>query len=80
MAPRNVRNFWLEIQIDGRKTRIACGPQKKDGGFSICILQRDKGQIATGAYVEGRAGPDGDLVLAADGKDCGFVKLRETKR
>lgn len=43
--PRNVRNFWVEVYIDGRKTNIASGPRRKDGGMVIEIFQRDKGSV-----------------------------------
>lgn len=40
-----VRNFWLDAKIDGRKTKLAGGPQRKDGGMRIQIYQRDCGEI-----------------------------------
>lgn len=45
--PRNVRNFWVELEVDGRKQRaMATGPRNADGGFSLRIYQRDNGQVA----------------------------------
>ena len=38
--PRNVRNFWIEIEVDGRKAKIATGPVSKTRGFTVRILQR----------------------------------------
>lgn len=43
--PRNVRNYWLELEIDGRKTRVETGPRAKDGGFSLNIYMRNKGNV-----------------------------------
>lgn len=40
-----VRNFYLEAEIDGRKTGLHGGPQGKKGGMQIHLYQRDKGQI-----------------------------------
>ena len=44
--PRNVHNFWIEIDIDGRKERIKVGPESADGGFTMVIYQRDKRQVS----------------------------------
>ena len=44
--PRNVRNFWIELNVDGRETEIATGPVAKDGGFSMSILIRENGKIS----------------------------------
>jgi hypothetical protein len=51
--PVNVRNFWIEGQIDGRSTRIEAGPQAKDGGFSLTIYQRDKGSVVKAVTIRG---------------------------
>lgn len=56
--PRNVRNFWIEAEIDGRKTPIKFGPQGEDGGFSLIVFMRIDGEliwvadITGGIYVE----------------------------
>lgn len=49
--PRNVRNFWVEVEIDGQKTRLKGGPTQADGGMSITLLQRDKGGIVEAAHI-----------------------------
>ena len=43
--PRNVRNFWIEAEVDGRKTPIAFGPTGKDGGFSLTVFMRNEGEV-----------------------------------
>lgn len=40
-----VRNFYVEADIDGRETRLAGGPARKDGGMNIVVTQRDGGDI-----------------------------------
>lgn len=50
---RNVRNFWLEIIIDGRSTRIKTGPAGWDGGFALAVYQRDMGNVRRVASVRG---------------------------
>lgn len=52
-SPRRVRNFWIEIEVDGKKTKVACGPACADGGFKMRILQRSSGAISTAAEIHG---------------------------
>jgi len=44
--PRNVRNFWATIDVDGRSSRVAVGPRSKTGGFSLNIKMRDEGSVS----------------------------------
>lgn len=62
--PRNVRNFWIEVEVDGKRTRIATGPRAADGGFSMTISQRRKGNVMKAAVITGDWTPDGNLTLA----------------
>lgn len=41
--PRNVRNFWLEIEVDGRKTKVSLGPAGKTGGARVRVFMRHEG-------------------------------------
>jgi len=43
--PRNVRNFWLNINVDGRKAKVGTGPRSRSGGFRCQVLQRADGAI-----------------------------------
>lgn len=52
--PRNVRNWWLELEVDGRKTMFESGPRRADGGFRLRILQRDRGGILDTGELRGR--------------------------
>lgn len=61
--PRNVRNFWITLNIDGRETQIATGPVRKDGGFNLSVKMRDEGEILTALHVTGQATKDGALIL-----------------
>lgn len=61
--PRNVRNFWLEFDIDGRGSVMASGPVSKDGGFSGRILMRHDGGIVRAVELDGRITSDGRIVL-----------------
>lgn len=64
--PRNVRNFWIELEVDGRETKVACGPARKDGGFYMTVKMRDGGEITKALFIEGKADDDGNLTLIAD--------------
>ncbi len=64
--PRNVRNFLINIMVDGKERKIEAGPVSKDGGFNISILMRDRGEISQKSLcVRGRALSDGSLKLSA---------------
>jgi hypothetical protein len=62
--PRNVRNFWLELEVDGSRTKIETGPRSKDGGFTLKILMRREGDIMRPVTITGRE-QDGRLTLSA---------------
>ena len=40
-----IRNFWIEVEIDGRKTKLKGGPVSKDGEMKVKLYQRDEGAI-----------------------------------
>lgn len=44
--PRNVRNFWIEGSVDGRRSDISTGPRSSGGGFSCTIYVREEGSIS----------------------------------
>lgn len=66
--PRNVRNFWIELEVDGVQTKIATGPKSRDGGFQMVIRMREKGAISDKLVtVFGTVDhSDGALVLKAE--------------
>lgn len=57
-----IRNFWLDVNIDGRKTNLEGGPRSRFGGFLARINQRDRGSITTPIEIEGIE-DDGELVV-----------------
>ena len=70
-----MRNFWLELNIDGKKTPFEGGPKAKDGGFSLRILVRNKGVTDTGAFITGTYEPETDeLVIRVNGEEIKRVK------
>ena len=62
--PRNVRNFFVEGTVDGRKTEINTGPIGKDGGIWFTFSMREDGEISpTKLAVSGEVKGNGVLVL-----------------
>lgn len=53
MGVRNVRNFWVDVNIDGYKTDLSGGPQGKDGGIGGSIMIRDRGQAKKAVSISG---------------------------
>lgn len=61
--PRNVRNFWIVVNVDGRERLVEAGPKAKDGGFKVTVYQREKGDVSRKTVeIIGRATNDGHLV------------------
>lgn len=43
--PRNVRNFWVDVDVDGYQNTIGAGPRNKYDGLTINLYQRDEGSV-----------------------------------
>jgi len=78
--PRNVRNFWIEAKVDGRKTPIAFGPQGKDGGFELTVHMRNKGEVERVLTMSGWVASNGMLCLSARTGDLALIANIERKR
>lgn len=65
--PRNVRNFWLTAEINGRKGPIRVGgPTGKDGEFRLVIKVRNRGTVyGETVEIHGRCSSDGTLRVVA---------------
>lgn len=53
--PRNVRNWWIEGNIDGKDSALTGGPVSKNGGIDVIIYQRDDGQVTEVVRLSGHA-------------------------
>ena len=80
MMPRNVRNFWMTASIDGKERDLESGPSSADGGMTIDLLIRDKGQVAKSISVECKAHMSGLLEIVVKDKDGHVVYRQETER
>lgn len=83
----NVRNFWFEATVDGKKMQLSSGPRNKNGGMVIHLYQRDKGESVKVLSIICSPGKDGmlDTDVCLDPKatvypyvdDAGFTVVTE---
>lgn len=59
-----VRNFWVEADIDGYKTKVQGGPRRKEDGMNLTIYQREDGEISTAFQVKCKVTPSGNLITS----------------
>ena len=72
---RCVRNFWVEVSIDGQRTRLRGGPRAREGGVSLQVFQRDEGAARLALEVYCQAAGDGLLRLAVLPRLAGMSAL-----
>ena len=58
-----LKNFYINCEIDGWKSKLAGGPRAEDGGFNLIIYQRSRGESVKVLEVEGYANSNGRLTL-----------------
>lgn len=56
--PRNVRNSWVDIKIDGRLPMTG-GPSGEHGAMTCRYSVREKGAVVPSVTVRSFIGPDG---------------------
>ena len=59
---RNMRNFFIDLSVDGRASDIHTGPKSKDGGLNFRMTQNDSGEVKEVLRVYSTAHEDGSLV------------------
>ncbi len=74
-----MRNWWIEVTIDGRKTKLQGGPRAKDGGFTLTVRQRDNGESVGVLRLDGIADSEGGLRLEIRDAD-GPIRHYDTRR
>ena len=60
-----IRNFWIDINVDGRLP-IGAGPKRKDGGFTEEIYIRDSGESKKAVSICGSINIYGIIKLSID--------------
>jgi hypothetical protein len=67
--PRCVRNFWIDLQVDGRQSDIMTGPRRSDGGFDMYVYIRNRGAVEQLLRIKGQCvGSDSLELCIADGE------------
>lgn len=79
MTPRNVRNAWMNAQIDGRGP-IATGPVSADGQMQVRFFVRDNGRVIPSVSIETVATRDDRLMLRVFAPDGTLLFEHETTR
>lgn len=74
-----IRNFYINGNIDGRRTTLSGGPQSKEGGMSIVITQRDNSRIVKALTIDCYE-YEGDLHTVIYDNDGNVVYDFETER
>ena len=74
-----LRNFWLETEIDGRKTKLKGGPKSRTGGLCTKLYVRDNSKSILACKVVCRE-CDGDLIVMIYNKDGQLIHSNTTKR
>lgn len=74
-----LRNFWVETQIDGRKTKLTGGPKNKTGGLRTKVYVRDRGQSVLACKIVCTE-CEGDLLVMLYNKDGQLIHSNTTKR
>lgn len=78
--PRVVRNYWIEVEIDGYENTIKGGPRNKDGGLEVTLYQRDGGNISTAVTISSYVNKYGVLVTKVKDNDGNVVFSYTTER
>lgn len=74
-----VRNFYVNVDVDGYKTKMKGGPRNKEGGMEITLLQRDKGSKVV-AFIINSYEKDGILYSNVMDKDRNVLTTFQTER
>ena len=74
-----VRNFWIDVDVDGRETMLSGGPRAKDGGMSVILKQRDEGSITTALRISCRQ-CNGKLITEVYDSNHNLLFEHETER
>jgi hypothetical protein len=84
--PKVVRNFWLSAEVDGRRCLVTGGPRGKDGGVTLRIYQRHRGEVKEALRIECHVCHDGTLRLDVEpnlphrlDKKSGTLRIETTR-
>ena len=75
-----VRNFWVEANINGYKSKVQGGPRRKEDGMEVTIYQRDNGEISTAFQVNCKVTPSGNLITSVFDENGKLLTSYQTTR
>jgi len=75
---KNVRNFWIDVEVDGRQVPVGMGPKPKDGGMNAEIYIRDKGSIKKAVSITGKAVGD-KLILSVHCLAGEYIQIKSER-
>ncbi len=78
--PRNVRNSWVTLEVDGRERNIETGPRTKDGGMTAQFYVRNSGTVTKSVSVSTFADEDGTLSLYVYDQNDKCIYAHKTQR
>ena len=70
----SIRNFYIECEIDGRKSKLTGGPRAKDGGFNLIVYQRSDGKKIVAVKIKGTT-RDNDTLVLDTWTQAGFIPI-----
>lgn len=77
---RVVRNFWVTVDVDGRRGEIATGPRASSGGFQVRVQQRHNGEAIDAIAIDGSVDSSGALLLEVRDSRGAIVHQFRTQR
>lgn len=77
--PRNVRNSWVEVDVDDRASLIGAGPRKRGGTMDVRFFVRNQGMVERSVRVITYAYGD-QLALEVRDPQGNVLFRHETKR
>jgi len=80
IAIRNIRNFWLDIDVDDKDTPFSSGPMTEDGGFRATIYQRNKDKTVKSLVLKGTVDDTENIILRVKNMETGEIWKFHTRR
>ena len=72
------RNFWINADVEGRKTPLAGGPKSKDGDMDVLLTVRENGGIREAVRIVCRSDGGKNIVRVCFNGE--IIAEREYKR
>lgn len=74
-----IRNFWIDLNVDGRRTPVGTGPRADGGGFSMNVFMNEGGSSRKILDIMGYAIDGGTLKLFINTEDGKYLEYTTKK-